>query len=233
MKTIIYVFLFTSSLLFSQQRITKNLGDFNKVKVFSGLRVKLIKSESPSIEINGRQSENVIVKNVNGLLKLSVTFPNAFEVDKTFIKLYFTKDLQLIDTNEGSKITSDNAIEQDYLEVKTQEGAVIQLRLKVKNLKVKSISGGVISLSGDTTNQTVTVNTGGVYEGFDLHSDQANVIAATGGEIEIMAVELLEAKAKFKGTVYYKIKAQKVIKKESFGGIICDYEKRNKYYNDY
>ena len=67
----LFLLLFLSSAtLFSQQKISKKLGDFNKVKVFSGLMVKLIKIDDNStqnyVEIKGSNSEDVVIKNVNG-----------------------------------------------------------------------------------------------------------------------------------------------------------------------
>lgn len=228
MKKLLILFLLSSSIAFSQQRISKNIGNFNKLKVFSGLRVKLIKSDDFKIEIKGNNSEDVVFKNTNGLLKLSVTLPNAFDQDQTLVRLYYSGDIGLIDANEGSVITSDDKIKQEFLEIRTQEGAKIELRIKTLNLKVKTVTGGIIHLSGKAMNQTVIANTGGVYEGFDLNSNHAIVTAATGGEAEISASDLLDAKVKFQGYVIYKEKPKKLKKKKLLGGKITSMEN---YYN--
>ncbi len=204
----------------AQERINKNLGDFNKVKVFSGLQVKLIKSDVQKIEIKGFQSEAVVVKNVNGLLKLSVSLPEVFNVDGTLVNLYYTNDLDLIDVNEGSKIRSKDTINQKFIEIKAQEGAEVHLKIQTENIKIKSVSGGIIELFGTTKLQTVIVNTGASYEALDLASKQATVIVATGGEVEINVSDLLDAKAKLKGFIYYKSKPKKIIKKVILGGEI-------------
>jgi hypothetical protein len=221
MKKIFYLVILISSITFGQERISKNLGDFSKIKVFSGLRVKLIKSDKAKIEIKGNNSDDVVVKNINGMLKLSVTLPNAFDEDKTLLRVYFVNELDLIDVNEGAVITSDDKIKQDYLELRAQEGAQIELRVKTSTLKVKTVSGGVITLAGKALNQDVIANTGGIYEGFDLQSQQAKVVAATGGEAEVNVTNLLEAKVKFQGYIIYKNEPKKIIKKKLLGGKIC------------
>lgn len=219
MKKYLFISLFFVSFsFFAQERISKNLGDFNEVKVFSGLHVKLVKGESQKIEIKGPQSEAVIVKNVNGLLKLSVKLPELFEADNTFVKLFFINDLDLIDANEGAIITAKNELKQDYIELKTQEGAQIDVKLQVDILKLKAVSGGVIALLGKVNSQDVQVNTGGQYEGFTLQSKSATVTASTGGEVEIFATDFLKATAKLKGLIIYKIKPKKLIKKQVLGG---------------
>ena len=210
--------LFLVGTLFSQERITKNLGDFNQLKVFSGLHVKLIKSDTQKIEIKGYQSEAVIVKNVNGLLKLSVKLPEVFEADNTLVKLYYTNDFDLIDANEGAIITSKAIIKQEFIEVRVQEGAEIDLKLEVAMLKSKAVTGGVINLIGTAQTQDAQVNTGGQYEAFGLISKKATIIASTGGEAEVYAIDFLKATAKLKGIIIYKIKPKKLVKKEVIGG---------------
>ena len=224
MKYLLLVLLIPFT-LFSQQRFTKKIGDFNKVKIFSGLKVKLIKNEDTSsqnyVEITGEKIETIVIKNVNGLLKFSILFPNVFDENQTYIKLHYSNDLDLIDANEGAIVISKDKIVQDFLEIKAQEGANIELRLILKTLKIKTISGAVITLSGKAQNQNVIANTGGIYEGFDLASKQTSIIAATGAETEINVSDLLEAKTKFKGFIIYLKEPKKVIKKIVFGGTIC------------
>jgi len=223
-KKLFLLILLSTAISFSQQRISKNLGDFTKLKVFSGLRVKLIKSNESKLEIKGNNSEDVVFKNSNGLLKLSVTIPNAFDEDQTLVRLYYTGNLDLIDANEGAVITSDDKIKQEFIEIRTQEGAKIELRIKTINLKAKAVTGGIVSLSGKALNQTVIANTGGVFEGFDLVSKQANVTAATGGEAEVNVTDFLEAKVKFQGYVIYKERPKKLKKRKLLGGKITSIE---------
>lgn len=221
MKKLVLVLILSSLTTFAQQRITKDLGEFNKLKVFSGLRVKLIKSDKASIEIKGNNSEDVVVKNVNGLLKLSVKLPHAFDEDQTLIRVYFTKEIELIDANEGAVITSDDKLKQSFAEIRAQEGARIELRIKTQNLKVKAVTGGIVTLSGKAINQDVIANTGGIYEGFDLQTLNATVVAATGGEAEVNVSDLLEAKVKLQGYIIYKQRPKNLKKKRLLGGTIC------------
>lgn len=219
-KVFLILYLLFTTLGFSQNRIVKNLGDFNQLKVFSGLHVKLIKDTVQKIEIKGPQSEAVMVKTVNNLLKISVKLPEVFEADNTIVKLHYTNDFDLIDANEGAIITSKNTIRQEYLEVRTQEGAQIDLKIQADILKIKAVTGGVISLLGTTHNQDVIVNTGGQYEGFTCVSDKATIVASTGAEADVYVTDFLKATAKLKGIIIYKIKPKKIVKKEILGGEI-------------
>ncbi len=221
MKNLIYLFLLITSITFAQKTTSKNLGDFNKLKFYSGLQVQLIKSNVAKIEIKGSNNEDIVIKNKNGILKLAIKLPKALDHDNTLIKLYYTKDLDLIDANQGSVVTSNDKLKQDYIEIRAQEGAKIELKIKVQNLKVKSVTGGNVVLVGKAINQIVITNTGGVYQGFDLQTQNATVTATTGGEAEVNAIEFLDARVKLKGFIIYKVKPKNLKKKKILGGKVC------------
>ena len=65
MKKLLLLLILTCSIVFAQETITKNLGDFNELKVYNGLTVKVKKGSKAKIEISGPQSEDVTVKNAD------------------------------------------------------------------------------------------------------------------------------------------------------------------------
>jgi len=204
---------------YAQER-TQNLGDFNELKVFNGLSVEIERSDDAKIEISGEKTEDVVVKNVNGRLKLSLKFPETFNSDKVRIKIFYNQDILTLDANEGSAIFSDGTIDQVNLTVKTQEGAYIHVPVDVKYLTIKAVSGGSIKLRGKAVNQDVEVTTGGVYEAYDLVSEHADVTSASGGRAEVNVSGLLDAKVRFGGNVFYKGNPEKVNTKKVIGGSI-------------
>lgn len=204
---------------FAQDR-TQNLGDFNEIKIFNGLSVEIERSENSSIEISGEKTEDIVVKNVNGKLKVTLKFPELFNPDRVNIKIYYKEDILTLDANEGSAIFSDEDIDQVNLTIKTQEGAYIHVPVDVKYLTVKAVTGGSIRVRGTATNQEVEVTTGGVYEAYDLETEYADVIAASGGNVEVSVSNMLDAKVRFGGNVYYKGDPEKVNSKKVFGGKI-------------
>jgi len=133
---IITLFLITSTSSFSQKTITKTIEDFYKLKVYNGIRLELLQSNESKIEISGDKTDKIKIKNTEGVLKISLRFPELLAGDKVNVKLFYNKDIQTIDGNEGSKIIG-KGINQTHLEVKAQEGASIKLEIKTKHLKVK------------------------------------------------------------------------------------------------
>ena len=222
MKKITLLLIMFSATLFAQEPITTNLGDFNTVKVYNGLTVELKKSSSSKIEISGPKAEQISVKNSNGTLKIRLRFPEGFTADNAIIVLYYSNDIAVLDANEGASIVSDETIKQQHLEVKTQEGAKIKLEIDTKYLTVKSVSGGIVSLVGVTDSQTIEATTGGIYNAYDLQSKQAIVTSASGANVEVNASELLDAKVRFGGSIYYQGVPDVLKTKVTIGGTIKD-----------
>ena len=191
-KLVLTCFLFISVLGFSQER-TINLGDFNVLKVFSGMTLELIRSDEQKIVIIGEKRENLTVKNTNGKLKVFLNFPELYNDKDVNIKLYYKDDLDILDANEGAAIFSDQTFNQQNVTIRSQEGAYIHLVLDVKYVTVKAVSGGNIRLRGKVVDQEVEVTTGGVYEGYELDSEIAEVMSASGGKVEIKTSSFLRS----------------------------------------
>jgi len=222
MKKITLLLILISTLGMSQKTITTKLGDFHTLKVFNGLTVELQKAATSKVVISGSQSEDVSIKNADGVLKIRLHFPDSFTAEDVKIVLYYSKDIDVLDANEGGEIFSDKTLKQQHLEVRTQEGAKINLAVNTKHLTVKSVSGGIIELTGVTENQKVEATTGGIYEAFEMQSKQAIVTAASGANVEISISEILDAKVRFGGNIYYKGTPEVLKTKKVIGGKIVD-----------
>ena len=221
MKNTLNIFLFlVPFLMFSQQTVTANFGDFNIIKSYQGLKVELFKSHESKIEITAKNPSDIVIKNVNGTLKINLKLQETFKGEVYAIKVFYNNNLDILDANEGSEITASHIINQPNLELKTQEGAKINLLVDVKYLTVKSVSAGVIQLKGKVKNQQVETNTGGIYKGFNLVSEEAYVVSATAGIAEIAATDLLDAKVTFGGEIYYKGNPEVLNTKKVVGGTI-------------
>lgn len=221
MKKIVFVIAFLAShFIFSQTTITKELGDFDKLKVYNGIELELIQSNEHKLEISGEKAEKVKVKNSNGTLKLTLKFPDLSADGKVNIKLYYNKEIKIIDANEGATITGKD-LDQTQLEVKSQERAFINLVIKTKHLKVKSSSGGIIKLTGSSKNQDIDVDLYGIYHGYGLSvSDNTTIRAGSGAKAEVAAGETLNAKVSFGGSIFYKGNPEVIKDKKVAGGII-------------
>ena len=89
MKNITYILLLFTISIFSQVKIDRELGDFSKVAVYDGINLELIKSEENKVEISGKNTSFVVVKNKNGDLKIRLNLERRFSGDRTKVNLYY------------------------------------------------------------------------------------------------------------------------------------------------
>ena len=225
MKKILLILIISlTHSVYSQTVVKKVLGDYSTLKVYNGIEVLLLQSKEQKIEIKGEKSEKVKIKNVNGVLKLSLPFSlkpeNNYGKGKVFITLYYNSNIDVIDANEGSIVTGKE-FHQEKLKVNSQERAFVDLTLKVTHLNIRASSGGVIKLTGASESQIVNIDLYGVYNGFGLNvTGNSNVFSGTGAKAEISAGKTLSAKVNFGGSIFYKGSPEVQKNKKVLGGII-------------
>ena len=206
----------------AQDNITRKITPFSEIKVFDGIAAELIKSEENKIEISGYEPEQVTVVQKNGKLKIRMKVDKILDGHETFVKVYYTNRIAVVDANENARISSTSPLEQIDLEVRAQEAGIIDLDVGLRRLKVKSVTGGRITLRGTAANQDVSINTGGQYEADALITEQTEVSVSAGGQAYVNASEYVEAKVRAGGTIRI-FGDPKVIDRQTFlGGRIIE-----------
>ena len=200
--------------------ITIELSDFDEIKAFDGLSVNLIPSTENKAVITGANLRKVAIVNNDGVLKLRMEIDKLFSGYRTFIDLHYSGTLNVIDVNEDARITSDETIKQDVLELRAQEGGEILISAEVEQMLIKSVTGGVITAQGVADNQDVIINTGGVYEGKEMRTKFTTVNVNAGSSAEIFASTYVQATVKAGGEVLVYGDPDRMEEKTVFGGKI-------------
>lgn len=216
-KLIIGAAILVAQLSFGQ--VTKELGDFDSVKVFDKLHVKLVQSSDNKIVIKGARESEVEVVNKQGLLKLRMPFPKLLSGDDLDITVYY-KNIELIDVNEGAVVTSKEIIKATFFKVSAQEGGKINVDVDVERLDVSSVSGGEITLSGKASNQDAKLGAGGYLLASKLNTAQTKVSVSAGGKADVNASTLVDAKVSAGGSIYIYGKPKQINQKTVLGGKI-------------
>ena len=220
MKLVTFVIsLFISISLFSQNPKEMTVQDFTTVKVYDLIHISLVKSDQNKVVISGQDADDVEIISKNNILKVRMKFERTFDGTKTFVAVHYTT-LEVIDGNEGAKIVGNELIEQDKIELRAQEGAILKIGLDVKNLEVRAVSGGIIETKGKSKSQDVTINTGGIYQGKELITKDTKVKIRAAGEADINASESVDARITAGGDIYIYGNPKNVKKKQTFGGRI-------------
>jgi len=218
-NTFTLLFLFFSTISFSQYTVDMEVGAFNEIKVFDLIAVNMIQSDENRILIKGQNVDDIKWANKNGVLKLRMQLDKKFTGADTFIELYYT-DVSIIDANEGAEITCNEMLSKNKIKLKAQEGGKIHVGMNIDYVEIRAVTGGVIEASGLAKNQSVVLNTGGVFEGRDLKTQSSEVRIAAGGEAAVYASEEIDVSIKAGGNATVYGNPKKVNKKTFVGGDI-------------
>jgi len=218
MKKVIFVFILATSSLFAQ-KVIKNPGEFTSVKVFDQISVQLIPSDESKVEISGNRAEEVEVINKNGELKIRMPFGKLLQGETIEATVYYQK-LQTVEASEGSYINSETPIKSITFLVSAKEGAEIKIVLHVQKANIKLNSGGKIRLTGTTENQDIAITSGGELNAKEFSSKQTKVSVSAGGEAEVYATDLVDAKVNAGGDIYIYGSPKQINQKTVLGGNI-------------
>ncbi len=215
------MFGMTAGALIAQDaRVTHQTGPFHEVKVYDGISLTLIRSDRNEAVVRGENTARVAVVNNDGVLKIRMEITKIFSGYRTFVDLYYTGPVRVIDVNEDARIESRDVVRQDVLEVKAQEGGEIIIEAEVTQFLVKAVTGGLITASGSSENQDVQINMGGIYKGENFSTGFCTVNVNAGSTAEIHATDYVKATVKAGGKVFVYGNPAKMEEKTVFGGII-------------
>ena len=106
------------------------------------------------------------------------------------------------------------------IKVNAIEGSEIRLNLDVKKANLRAVTGGILKIKGKATNSDVSLGTGGVLQAMDLQTVQTSVKITTGGEADVRASELVDAKIRAGGNIMIYGNPAQINKSTTLGGSI-------------
>lgn len=215
---VLSLFFLFQGLFAQEEEIIQKLKIFTELKAFDGIAVNLIPSTENKAVITGANTQKVVIVNNSGKLKIRMQINKIFSGYRTFIDLYFTEKLTLIDVNEDAKITSEATFVQNVLELRAQEGGELTLNCQTEQMLIKAVTGGKVTTSGFTDNQDIIINTGGSYSGSGFKSKFTTVSVNAGGNAALYATKYVKADVKAGGTVKVYGDPEKMDEKTVFGG---------------
>lgn len=221
-KILLVAFLMLTQINFAQEKLTKNLGDFDAVRVFDRISVQLVPANENKIEITGDRRDDVEIVNKNGDLKIRMKLKKLLKGEDITAILYFKNEIETIEASEGSYVSSEATFKAIDFSINAKEGAEIKINLDAQKLAVKATSGGIVKLKGSANNQDIVINSGGIVDAKDLETSQTTVAINAGGEADVKASELVDAKTRAGGDITIYGSPKKINKKTFAGGNITE-----------
>lgn len=217
MKKLAYSLLVFSSIAFGQ--IQNKVGDFTKVTSFDQIDVFLIKSDENKVIIDGKEANEIELVNKNGELKIRMPLTKLLQGDNISVTVYFKK-IEAVEANEGSRIACSETVNSTSFDIIAKEGSEVKLILDVEKLNARVANGSKIILEGKASTQDVLVNSGGIYEAEKLVTSQTTITANAGGQADVFATDLVDAKVRAGGEITIYGQPKQINQKVIAGGTI-------------
>ena len=207
---------------FSQDLEQRNLamGPFFSLSVYSGLDVKLIKSDVNKAVVFGDHKDDVILTLKRNTLIVKLSTKSFLDPGYTYVELYHSKPLDKISAHQGSSVASEEPIKQISLKLVAKTGAEIKVTTFTERLDVNTNTGGRVSLKGSAVNLNLFVSTGGTCDAEKLVSEQSEIRMMAAGYAHITATELIDAKVFGGGVLRVYGRPVKQITQTKLGGKI-------------
>ncbi len=205
---------------YAQDHATRDLPHFNEISVGSAVEVILIKgsSEKAEISVTGTDAENVITEVSGSELKVHMRSGNYHHVEAT-VKVTYS-ELKGISISSAAKVTADDPVSADKMEIDVSSAAKGNINLNVKSLEADISSAGNLIVKGSTLKQEVEVSSAGGYDGENLQCDEAEVSVSSAGHARLQATKYLDAEASSGGSIRYSGNPAKEYTTENSGGSV-------------
>jgi len=217
-KILLAILLITQG-IFSQNENNRKIGDFKILKVYDLVNIELIRAEENYAEVTGEHSNNIVIKNKNGELKVRMGIERRFRGANTKVKIFYN-NIDKIYVHEGAFVFSKDTIAQADIYVKADEGARVVFILKTSTLSTNTSSGATMDLQGKTQHHRAKVNTGGELKASRLETEETEVFLTTGAVADVFAKNRIEANVRAGGTINIHSKTTKIVENILAGGTV-------------
>ena len=197
----------------------RKIGDFQKLSVYDGINVELIKSDTNRVEINGKNTAYIVVKNKNGDLKIRLSVERRFSGNRTKVSVFY-KSLYSIISHEGANVFSKDTINQADLNLKANSGSRQNMIVKLNTLQATATAGAKINIKGLAKYQELSATTGAEIMASKVENEEANVVSTTGALIDVSTTKDLKVNSKIGGIINVHTKTDKITEKISVGGSV-------------
>ena len=211
------------SFTFSTEKTeTRNLKDFDKIKVSSGidLFVRMGETEEVKVVADGDIIDQVITEVKDGTLKIYMKQNNNWNwgITKSRKVYVSVKELERLEASSGSDVNSENTLTGESLKVSASSGSDVNLEIHYKNFTLDTSSGSDARISGKTKNFEAESSSGSDIKAQDLESVICKVSVSSGSDATVNVSDELYANASSGADVRYYGNPQVKDINESSGG---------------
>jgi hypothetical protein len=198
----------------------REIGDFNGLKVSSGIDVTIRQGEEISLEVEADDNlhDVIITRVVDNTLKI-YTEMNIRRARAKKIHLVY-RDLNSIRISSAGDVTGENTLVTDELNIDLSSAGDLSLDVQAEKIDCDISSSGDARLSGSADILDASLSSAGDLYAYELITKKAEVSCSSAGDARIFATEEFKLRSSSAGSIYYKGEGQLVSSHTSSAGSI-------------
>ncbi|MEM6359563.1 MAG: head GIN domain-containing protein [Bacteroidota bacterium] len=186
--------------------ITKNfdIDDFNKISVEGNFAIRLEKSNNPGVTITTDENlmDFILVESYGGKVSL-ISERNLISEDGVNVVVSYS-ELGSISVGGAAILTSDQTIEEDYLDLDMSGAGAVELDLNMKALEINISGAGAMELTGQVVEQRIRMDGAGGLDAENLVSEKCEIEISGVGGAAIHVTDRLRASVSGVGGITYR-----------------------------
>ncbi len=198
--------LFALFLTVSINAQTRQIGNFTGIRASTNVSVKLVKSDSPSIEykmIKGDESTLITeVKGSNLIIKTKSRFGRNNN-SKAKVIVYYT-ELNDISVSASATVKSDEPIITDDMDINVSSAASADIEVIAESIDIDVSSAGTLKLEGRATKADYDASSGASINAKMMICDYVSADVSSGAKVSVHVNKKLNADASSGGSIKYK-----------------------------
>jgi hypothetical protein len=207
---IVSILLLTSSCYFGSNLgpfidEERNVSDFYRLKVSSGIDVKLSQGNRHRVIIKANEDiiDDVETEVVNGTLRVHIDrkwfgFRGNVDAEITFV------ELESIDVSAGSDIESVGLLGFNEIDIEASSASDLRLDLEASSLSIRASSGSDANLKGSARDFKARASSGSDINAYDFEVENATLECSSGSDVKAYVTETLNVKASSGSDIHYK-----------------------------
>jgi hypothetical protein len=225
MRLLTLALVLSSTVASLAQNATKqkrDVGNFNSLRVSSGLEVFVKQSPNQGITVVGPSDKiDKLKSDLKGnTLSLYIDYDNGWSWGKKAstetLRVYVSlENLEELNVSGGADVVSDDDLLLNTIRMNVSGGADVKLTLNAQKIECNVSGGADVNLVGTSKVLRANVSGGADFHGKNLKVGTAQVNCSGGADSSVWAMDYLMANASGGADIYYYGTPRKLEKNES------------------
>jgi hypothetical protein len=199
---------------------TREIGDFNKIKVSTGLHVVLVQSDRELVTVEADENLHAAIRTEIKRNELNIFTDERIRKAKMVqLTVEFT-DLDQLKSSSGSHVGTDGTVKVKKLATTASSGSHQSLNIVTQTFSAKTSSGAHLAVDGKAEDASLKASSGSHLKAGGLSSENCTADVSSGAHIYIDVAKDFDGEASSGGQIYYSGNPKSVTINTSSGGNI-------------